>query len=56
MCKFVCTDGEWMEVPSRRKQKAKKEMADLQENRTRNERSDQLQEVVIIQSVYEHLL
>jgi len=48
LSKFDDTEGEWTEVPSRKKPKAKREMPELQDNTTRNERIDQLQEVIII--------
>ena len=40
-------DGAWTEVPSRKKLRAKKDAPELQENRTRNETVDTIQQVVI---------
>ena len=49
MCGFDVAAGEWTEVPSRKKPKAKRDGPELnQEPVTTNEQTDQPQQVVII--------
>jgi len=46
MSAFDGTEGEWTEVPSRKKLKAKKETSEPQENKTSSETADSVQQVV----------
>ena len=48
MCTFDDTEGEWTEVPSRKKLKAKKETCEPQENKTSSETADSVQQVFSI--------
>jgi len=56
MCGFHVTSGEWTEVPSRKKTKAKREGSELsQEQKTINAPADNLPQVVVVSMLMYYL-